>query len=227
MPKIEIASSDRVAIVGATGSGKTFLSRHLLWRVKRLVVCDPKGTLRGQWALEEWSETTRAKLLEGEPVRVRIASPIIRGSKESPDWEPYLWDVYDAGNVLLYVDEVYGVVPIGRKSQALNAIYTRGRELGIGAFACSQRPSWIPLELLSESSWFFMFRLLLQEDRDRMAAMMGPQVKEPFREPYGFWTYNVAWEEPVFTPQLEVKVQRQSRAPARETAGAGQGRPRP
>lgn len=212
MPSIVVKSNDRAAIVGATGSGKTFLAQYLTWNVKRFVVCDPKGTLRGRWGLEEWSERTRDLLLDGKPVRVRIPAPVVVRSKEDPDWEPFLWDVYDAGNCLLYVDEVYGVVPIGRKSQALNAIYTRGRELGIGAIACSQRPSWIPLELLSESSWFFMFRLLLDEDRKRMAAMMGPAVTDPIRDPYGFWTFQTGWDEPVYTKQLEVKVLRQKGA---------------
>jgi hypothetical protein len=213
--RIHIAPNDRVAVVGATGSGKTFLSRHLTARAKRLAVADPKGTLYGKWGLDEWGKRTARELAEGDEIRVRIQPPIVDRS-EAPDWEPYFWGVYDAGHTMLYIDEVYGVTGKGGKSQALNAIYTRGRELQIGAISCSQRPSWIPLELLSESSWFFCFRLLLDEDRKRMAGLMGPNVLNGIRpgDPYGFYVYHVSWSEAIYVPQLEV------RRPRRETVAS-------
>lgn len=206
MVGIDVRSNDRTAIFGQTGSGKTFLSRYLLARVRRLVVLDPKGMLRGAadgWRLEEWSPATRRRLLEGEPVRVRIPYPLDR------DWEPYLWDIYEAGNCVLYIDEMYGVVPIGRRPpDPLNAIYTRGRELGLGVVAVSQRPVWVPREMVSESTWFFGFRLMLEDDRKSLADIMGPAVLDRIRDRYGFWTFNAEWEEPIYTPQLEIVRQR-------------------
>lgn len=205
MAGISIDSSDRVAIFGQTGSGKTFLARYLLARVKRLVVFDPKGTLRGQWRLAEWSDRTRSDLLDGDPVRVRVPAPL------DGVWDDYLWDVYEAGNVTVYVDEMYGVVPIGKRPpDALNALYTRGRELGIGVVAVSQRPLWIPKQMISESSWFFGFRLMLEDDRRELAQIMGPDVLERTTDRYGFWTFHAEWDRPIYTPQLIVKRQKVS-----------------
>jgi len=194
-----------MALVGMTGSGKTFFAEYLLRSISRLVVLDPKGALRGKWGLREWSDETRDLLMSGEDVRIRIGQPIDRGTRRALSWESYLWDIYDAGNVLVYLDEVHGVIPVGKKSDALLAIYSRGRELGIGAVSSSQRPSWIPLEILSESSWFVMFRVQLEEDRKRMAGLMGPYVVDPIEDEHGFWAYHVGWKHPYYTTQLEVQ----------------------
>lgn len=203
VPGIHIDSNDRVAIFGQTGSGKTFLSRYLLARVARLVVFDPKGTLRGQWRLQEWTHKTRKDLLDGDPVRVRVGAPL------DGDWSPYLWDIYDAGDCTLYVDEMYGLVPVGKRPpDALNALYTRGRELGIGVVAVSQRPRWIPMQMISESSWFFGFRLMLEDDRRELAQIMGPMVLDRTTDRYGFWTFHAEWDQPLYTPQLVVQRQK-------------------
>jgi ABC-type dipeptide/oligopeptide/nickel transport system ATPase component len=205
---IRVRSNDRVAVVGQTESGKTFLVQQLVRTARRLVVADPKGTLRGKWRLEEWSDATRERLLGGEPVRIRIPAPLVEPRYVTDVWDGYFRDVYDAGNCLVDVDEVYGVVPTGKRpGMWYQALYTRGRELGIGAIACSQRPSWIPLELISEAAWFFCFRLMLLSDRQRMSELMGPRVLEsiPPEDVHGFWTYHVSWREPVYTDQLVVK----------------------
>lgn len=217
---IEPESNERIIITGQTGSGKTFLSRQLLDSVKRLVVLDPKGMLRSpqpeedeaeyggieNWKLREWSQDAEELLSEGKPIRVRVPAPV------DGKWDDVLWKVYRAGNCVLYIDEIYGVVPPGRRPpDALNAIYTRGRELGIGAVGVSQRPAWIPLELMSEPEWYFCFRLMLDNDRRRMAEFMGQQVLNRITDRYGFWTYNVHWDEPVYTEQLDVEKATTSR----------------
>lgn len=202
-PALTIQPNERVFIAGRTGSGKTFLSLHLLRKRTRLVVCDPKGTLgelAPEWGLDDWSEKGRKRLLAGDPVRLRIPAPL------DGNWTPYLWDVYRAGDVTLYVDELYGVVPPGRTApEPLLACYTRGRELGIGVVAATQRPSWIPLVAMSEADWFFVFRLTLEEDRRRLASFMGESVMTPITDRYGFLTYNPLWDQPIYTPRLIVR----------------------
>src|ERR1700690_1732966 len=108
-PSISIKSNDRVFICGMTGSGKTYLSRFLTRSLSRLVVIDTKGTLK-DWNTEDWNLTTRSKLRNNEPVRIRIVPP----------WEvknvgEFLDDIilkcYQSQNVTVYIDEIYGVVP--------------------------------------------------------------------------------------------------------------------
>lgn len=201
---LTVRSDERAFIAGRTGSGKTFFCRYLTASSRRLVVLDPKGMLTRAidpaWKLDEWSEKGRKALLEGDPCRLRVGYP------DDGDWEPYLADTFKAGNVLIYVDEMYGVVPPGKQApKSLTAAWTRGRQLGVGVVSATQRPAWVPLFAMSEADWFFIFRLTLEEDRRRLASFMGQSVMEPIRDRYGFLTYNAQWDGPVYTPRLVVR----------------------
>jgi energy-coupling factor transporter ATP-binding protein EcfA2 len=186
MPKISLTTNERLFITGKTGSGKTFLARHLTQKVKRLVVLDGKGTLSGpDWNLEKWSDGLD-RLNNGEDVRLR-AVPDIK-TDLSDYWDAILETSLRAGNVTIYIDELYAVVPPNKTaSPVLFACYTRGREFGVGMWASTQRPVWIPLVAMSEAEHFFMFRLQLMEDKSRLAAFMGQEVLEQINDPHGFY----------------------------------------
>lgn len=201
MPAYAIRSNERVALLGKTGSGKTFAAHQLTRSLPRLVALDPKGTLGAaqEWGLTDWNERIARDYARGKPARIRVLPP---GPDDDPYtyWLPFLRWFYESGNGTLYIDEIYGVTPPGRQpSPELTAIYTRGRELGLGCFAASQRPSWVPLFMLSEAEWILTFRLLLEEDRRRMAAICGPALLEPVRDPYGYYLFNTQWDTPVYS----------------------------
>lgn len=182
--------NDRIALVGATGSGKTYLAGKLLRSVSRLIVIDPKNTLGNKWGLSDWSKRSKKALFAGDPLRVRF-SP-----EPGEEWryEEILSLAYEAENVMIYIDEVYGIVEPGRKPpKYLTADYTRGRELGIGMIAATQRPSWVPLFILSEANWYICFRLMMDEDRRRMSKFMGSSVLAVPPDKYGFYVYSVEW----------------------------------
>lgn len=183
-----ITTDQRVFTAGKTGSGKTYLWKHQLRNVQRLVVLDGKGTL-DDWELTDWQQDGegRRALVRGDPTRLRVLSPL--GDKNPANyWDDVLWECYEAGNVMIYCDELYAVnQPQKPTLSSLHAIYTRGRELHVGMISVTQRPTWIPLVVMSEADWFFCFRLQLQEDRTRIAAFMGPRVMNPPVDKYGFY----------------------------------------
>lgn len=199
MEPIRFKATDRVAFVGRTTTGKTYAARLLLLSARRLVVIDPKGRLsdayrlsQGEppWNLAEPSEETDRALAAGEPVRVRYAAPL------DSDYSSIFRRCYEAENVIVYVDEVYGVTRNGTADQWLTACYTRGAELGIGVWAATQRPKRIPLIVLSESEWTLLFRLKLESDREYMAEMIGPAALETLSG-HEFWLYRESWEHPI------------------------------
>jgi hypothetical protein len=202
MTSVVVKANERVAYVGKTGSGKTFLARHVLAPIRRLVVFDPKATLGGpEWNLESGREAER-RLLRGGDARIRIRAPL------DDDWTPYLRMVWEARNVTLYIDEVYALVPEGKRAPAeFNALYTRGREMGIGVHASTQRPRSIPAVTLTEAEWLFVFRVARPEDRNYVAGFGDEQglMKGLPRDEHGFWTYKATWRKPIYTPRFQAR----------------------
>lgn len=179
--EINIKSNERIALVGMTGSGKTYFARAWLKNAPRLIVVDPKGTQYNHlWNTIPYSEKAIEELQRiddkgnyiGE-ARVRITAPISR-----KEWEYYFAVIYGLRNVTVYVDELYGVTP-PVAGEWLQALYTRGRELGIGVWAAMQRPVFVPKFVFSEAEWKIMFRLELDDDKEFMAKnVFGPIARE-------------------------------------------------
>ncbi len=176
--------------------------------LKRLVVLDGKGTL-GNWDLLEWNRETRAMLKNQEPVRTRILWDI--GSDVFEFWEEVLEEIYNARNVTVYCDELYALSDKpGIVQPALRAIYTRGRELGIGAWASTQAPVSVPLVTIRESEHWFMFRLNMDDDRQRMAEFMTQTVRQPISDKHGFWYMFAEDDGPIYVPSLQAGMIRAS-----------------
>lgn len=174
------------------------MARYLLQPIDRLLVLDPKGSLGGkEWKLDPFTEKSAATIANGGTGRLRITGLAPGG------WEaPLAWAEH-CGGITVYIDEMYGVVSPGTKpSPALTALYTRGRERKIGVWAATQRPTWVPLFALSEAEWVFVFRLNVQEDRDRMAQFGGAVMKVNPRDKYGFYLYNTNWQRPFYSEGL-------------------------
>lgn len=213
---------ERMALVGRTGSGKTFLARYLLSRWAPLIVLDSKRTLgRPEWNLT----TVDGDQVAGDPDELdrllRVAGRLRIPVDGMQDAEDVARAVLQRGNVLVYIDEMYAIVPPGaRMSPALQGLYTRGRELRIGVWAATQRPAWAPLVMFSEADWFVVFQLMLEEDRKRVAGFLGPQVLAPVPHRHGFWYYHVSWQAPYYVARLRV---RRIAAASVDSEGTGEG----
>lgn len=196
-----LQSNQRVFLAGRTGCGKTYLARQLTASLPRLVVIDSKGTL-GDWNLEAETKTAWRRLRRGEGARLRILADFA-----TPDyWDRLFYTLYKIGNLTVYIDELYAVNPPGvAVIPALGACYTRGRELGVGVWAATQRPAWVPLVTMSEADHYFIFRLALEEDRKRISKIIGPEVLAPITARHGFYYYHTELDRPVFYRQLTEK----------------------
>lgn len=195
-----LKSTDRVFACGKTGSGKTYLMKHLTARLPRLVVLDGKGTL-SDWGLLPWDRYARQALRSGEAIRTRVLWDV--GSDVFEFWDDVMGECFQAGNLTLYCDELYALSEKpGQVQPMLRAIYTRGRELNIGAWAATQRPVSVPLVTMSESEHFFCFRLTMDDDRQRVAEFMTEAVRDPIKDAHGFWYMNAQADSPNYVKAL-------------------------
>jgi hypothetical protein len=207
--RIDIDSSERLIAVGKTGSGKTFLMKYLTRGLRRLIVLDPKAMIDpNEWHLD-WVDTGGLRdLQKGKDARLLVRT------YDTSEWNVYLQAAWEATNTVVYIDELYALVEFGRIAppRILSQLYTQGRERKVGVWGSTQRPTWVPLFTLSECDWFFGFRTQLQDDRKRLAEMMGPEVLDPIpvSDPYGFWMYNVYWEHPTYVDQLMVNGEKKN-----------------
>lgn len=95
--------------------------------------------------------------------------------------------VYYRENMIVYVDEIYGVTGPRQIPFYLKAILTRGRERGITCMMATQRPAEIPQFVLSESEYFYVFRLQMPQDKKRIRDIKGiPETAIESLEKYEF-----------------------------------------
>ena len=185
---IDIEPSHRAIIIGKTGSGKTELAKALVTQYPYLICLDRKKDFRLPNA--RYPRTPK----ELYDTKFRTYEPIIyQPSVEFWDrdsWnEVFTW-IYQKQNLTLYVDEAYSVIQRGVPPQMFVAIIVQGRSLNIRTITCSQRPVWIPAELLSESEHYICFHVKKPEDREVMAGYMGAGVLAPLTNKHSFHYYS-------------------------------------
>lgn len=208
--------TDRVAWVGKTGSGKTYGAYQFLRDVPRLIVIDPKHSEGiAEWGLEQWDGPVsvprwrdvvrrginhherrfvqQRKILSGKENFQYVFSP-------APDYDyeslwGWIWDNLQGRDVTIYIDELYLTLKNNTGGKYLRALYTQGREKGIGTWASMQRPTLVPLICLTECEWFFVFRLTLDDDKKRMSKIIGKEAMADLKG-HSFFMYNQEWDKP-------------------------------
>ncbi len=184
-------SNERVFIAGRTGSGKTYLAKHLTKKWPNLIAYDEKYTL----------EIPRAKILTSiDELKKGGAGRFVFRPKDSDiktarEREKLLDEffriIYLSQNRIVWVDEIHAVAENAVKiPHYLKAIITRGREKNIGMIALTQRPAFIPGFFMSEAEHYFIFKLQLPQDRDRVQEYIG-EVDFNDLGPHEFFYYNV------------------------------------
>lgn len=215
---VQIPPNSRTIICGKTGSGKTYLAERILKNTKRLVVFDIKNNLAQRMNLQPGSKKNWSHLLRGKNIRIQVKYPPA-GTDLTDYYETMCGRILNVGNCVLYIDELYDVIGKlgGEIPYNFRAIYSRGREPiykefkgeeklvggNIGVIACTQRPSRIPLLVMTEVEQFFIFRLQNPDDRITAAGYTGQIVREPIEEEHGFYYYQSDMEAPVYVPKLE------------------------
>lgn len=195
---IRIQASDRVAFIGASGTGKTELAKFFLSRVNRIVVIDPKHTFR----LEGFKRTWRLPWGKNSDFRL-IVRP-----KMDQDAELYelITRLYKMGHVTIYVDEMATLSEMFPTSTALLKNVARtGREKRVALWSAVQRPRGVPLVFFTECETFFVFNLRSIDDRQHVKGYVGDEVLDRIPK-YKFWHCSTDSDDPILLT-LDLKTQ--------------------
>ena len=203
---VNIPPDKHVLVVGATGTGKSYLAEQYLKGYEYVVKLDTK---------DETSERTRAGLSAWEGLIEGKDFVIVRNFEELDEVEtpkiiyvpPYeeqtkdnfnrFFDwIFKRENTILWIDELMSIGTVNSYPFSLGRLYQQGRSKGIGIWGCSQRPSGIPSIAPANSSYYFVFNLYLKADRKRMVDSTGMDQLDELPKGHNFWFYKMGSSEP-------------------------------
>lgn len=181
--------TNRLSIVGATGSGKTIAEIwHLSMRnlsEKIYVIFNWKGD-----ASIDGIPHAKHITLDEIPIKpgIYIYHPL---PDEQDRVEAVMWEIWQRGKIGVVIDEGYMV---GDRNPAFRAILTQGRSKEIPVIVLSQRPVWMDRFVFSESEFFQIFRLQHSKDRKSVQEFIPQPIDKRLPEFHSYY-YDVGRDE--------------------------------
>ena len=176
--------SNRIAIVGATGSGKT---QAALWQLSMRDI-DTRPWIIFNWKNDSSIDSIPyAQNISLNEIPVKPGVYIVH-PRPDEDTEPLLWQVWERGGIGVYIDEGYMV---GDRNAAFRAILTQGRSKQIPVIVLSQRPVWMDRFVFSESEFFQIFRLQHNKDRKSVQEFIPKSIDKRLPEFHSYY-YDVS-----------------------------------
>jgi len=167
-------SDNRLAVIGATGSGK---SHAALWHLS-LQDIDKRPWLIYNFKNEKLIDNIPMSHPIGMnevPIKpgVYIAHPL---PHQNEAVETQMWSIWEKEGIGIYIDEGY---MIGRHNAAYRALLTQGRSKEIPIITLSQRPRYLDPFALSEAEFYQIFRLQWEKDRKAVEEFVPADLSEP------------------------------------------------
>lgn len=190
-------ASDRLTVIGGTGTGKTTFAAWVLSKqrfdVRPWVCLDFKNE-------ELWD-------LIGDPPMRDLALGKMPGKRglcrlhvrpgDEDKLEDWLWKVWAHENIGLFCDEV-SLIP---KQNAFKAILRQGRSKRIPVISCTQRPVDCDREIFTESQFVSVFRLDDVRDYKIIQGFTrNAPIDRPLKDHWSYWYDKKAFAMSILRP---------------------------
>ena len=172
---------EHVSILGPTGSGKSHLALALLEQRRYVVaLCNktrdstlaPLVRRGGGWRrIKTWPPPVPPRFAPKVVVWPKPRSLSTARGEQADAFAATLDGIYLGGGWCLFIDEAYYLANTLGLATDMKVLWQQGRSAGTSIVACSQRPAFIPLEMYSEASHVFIFRLRDQQSIKRLGEV--------------------------------------------------------
>lgn len=168
-------TGEHVSFIGPTGAGKTHLALALLARSVNderkgyVTVMKPRDKTVGQFMVRyHWKRILnyppppQMRKVLGEEVPGFIVWPVHSHNPELDEirheqiFRRMHRDLYVKGDAIIFDDEAVSLVREMDLKPDLVRIWTKGRSVGCGLWAATQRPSLVPLEMYDQAEHLFL-----------------------------------------------------------------------
>lgn len=177
---VDWAQGEHVSVFGRTGSGKTFLTTDLLNIRSGYIIgfgvkpqdesLDYLIRVEGYQRITSWPPKP-----EREGQKKFLLWPHMQQIEDidacAPLFERAIKEIYAQQGWTIFCDEVRYMSERLKLDKPLKDIWILGRSSYLTLVGCSQRPAWVPLEMLTQATHIFLFGVNGEDDLKRLKAI--------------------------------------------------------
>ena len=170
-----IAYDEKIVIVGASGSGKTYLANQIMKGLNGISVWvhDPNYQFHSSRAMVFHDLTEMLKVYDSAKRGHYILQP---HQNDENTFRRFNAEAFKRGNLVLIEDEIHNWLTKQRVLKEFNQVILSGRPRGISVISISSRPASCPNHILSNVKHVFAFKLNLESDVKFLEGYLGNDV---------------------------------------------------
>lgn len=180
--RINWKQGEHVSIIGRTGGGKSTLALELIKRRTYVIVLATKPSGRDSTLMKLRRAPHRFKLVETWPPQLpakfmprvlfwpKYTKPVDTAT-QAVEVRQAIEGAFTEGSWAILADETPWLCRRLHLENVLRDVWQQGRALDVSLVAITQRPSHVPLEMYSQATHVFIFRLNGAEDLRRLGDL--------------------------------------------------------
>lgn len=181
--QLELKYYDKICVIGYSGSGKSYLTKHLIDQLRlNMIIVD-----------------TTSQFSQKKPIRYKGTVPCLSGRKNirclkiqsESDLENICKNINDKENVpvFLVVDEIDQFTDTYSLMPETSLFFQQGRNYNHGGLFTIRQVGRLNKQILSNSHYLFLFKIFNKNDIAYIEMIIGMPVKDKIQElaPHQFY----------------------------------------